>query len=314
MIGKVITGKSFGGCIRYVVQKHDAVILDAAGVRMQQVNQIINDFNLQRKYNPNLGKAVGHIALSWSVNDAAKLNDEVMVMLAKEYLQKMKIQDTQYLIVKHRDKEHPHIHIVYNRVSNNGKTISDNFQKQRNVQVAKELTLKHGLYLAPGKGRVNRLQLKGEDKIKYELFDAIKAASKKVKNINELKQVLAKQRIVTHLKYKSGTTEVQGISFSKGEYKFKGSEIDRSLSYAKLSHAIEALQEPQEKILADQLREILNSNEQSGELEISYLKQAQIFGTDLSGSLSVEIADDVDDEAIHGRNRHRKKQARTNTR
>ncbi|MEB0280333.1 relaxase/mobilization nuclease domain-containing protein, partial [Mucilaginibacter sp. 5C4] len=118
MIGKVITGRSFGGCIRYVVQKHDAVVLDAAGVRMQQVNQIINDFNLQRKYNPNLGKAVGHIALSWSVNDAAKLNDEVMVNLAKEYLQKMKIQDTQYLIVKHKDKDHPHIHIVYNRVSN----------------------------------------------------------------------------------------------------------------------------------------------------------------------------------------------------
>lgn len=84
----MITGKSFGGCIRYVVQKHDAVILDAAGVRMQQVNQIINDFNLQRKYNPNLGKAVGHIALSWSINDISKLNDEVMVNLAKEYLQK----------------------------------------------------------------------------------------------------------------------------------------------------------------------------------------------------------------------------------
>ena len=169
-----------------MVQKHDAVVLDAAGVRMQQVNQIINDFNLQRKYNPNLGKAVGHIALSWSVNDADKLSDEVMLMLAKEYLQKMKIHDTQYLIIKHRDKDHPHIHIVYNRVGNNGKTISDNFQKQRNVQVAKELTLKHGLYISPGKEKVNRQQLKGEDKIKYELFDAIKAASKKVKNINDL--------------------------------------------------------------------------------------------------------------------------------
>jgi hypothetical protein len=238
MIGKVITGRSFGGCIRYVVQKHDAVILDAAGVRMQHVNQIINDFNLQRKYNPNLGKAVGHIALSWSVNDAAKLTDEVMVMLAKQYLQKMEIQDTQYLIVKHRDKDHPHIHIVYNRVNNNGKTISDNFQKQRNVQVAKDMTLKHGLYLSPGKEQVNRQQLKGQDKVKYELFDAIRSAGKKVKNINELKQALVKQGIVTHLKYKGGSNEIQGISFSKGNYKFKGSEIDRSLSYGKLNQAI----------------------------------------------------------------------------
>src|ERR1700761_1658493 len=165
MIGKVITGKSFGGCIRYVVQKHDAVILDAAGVRIQEASQLINDFNLQRKFNPDLGKAVGHIVLSWSVNDAAKLNDELMVMLAKEYLHKMKIRDTQYLVVKHNDREHPPIHIVYNRVDNNGKTISDNFQKQRNVQATKELTLKHGFYISLGKGQVNRQQLKGADKI-----------------------------------------------------------------------------------------------------------------------------------------------------
>jgi hypothetical protein len=324
MIGKVITGRSFGGCIRYVVQKNDAAILDAAGVRMQQVNQIISDFNLQRKYNPNLGKAVGHIALSWSVNDAAKLNDEVMVNIAKEYLQRMKIQDTQYLIVKHRDKDHPHIHIVYNRVSNNGKTITDNFQKQRNVLVAKELTLKHGLYMSPGKERVNRQQLKGEDKIKYELFDAIRAASKKVKNINELKQVLAKQGIVTHLKYKSGTTEVQGISFSKGDFKFKGSEIDRSLSYAKLSQAIEQQQIKPEVSLADQLREIMENAKQERESqdkteqptflkpgpETHYLRESLSAGADLLGDLLGNIADDDDSPERKRRKKNEQQQSR----
>ena len=324
MIGKVITGRSFGGCIRYVVQKHDAVILDAAGVRMQQVSQIINDFNLQRKYNPNLGKAVGHIALSWSVNDVAKLNDEVMVMLAKEYLQKMKIQDTQYVIVRHRDKDHPHIHIVYNRVSNNGKTISDNFQKQRNVQVAKELTLKHGLYMSTGKEKVNRQQLKGEDKIKYELFDTIVSASKKVKNINELKQVLAKQGIVTHLKYKSGTTDVQGISFSKGKYKFKGSELDRSLSYAKLSQAIEQQQFKPEKSLADQLREVMENAKQERESqdkteqttylkpepETHYLRQSLSAGADLLGDLLGNIVDDDDSPERKRRKKNEQQQSR----
>jgi len=32
------------------------------------------------------------------------------------------------------------------------------------------------------------------------------------------------------------------------------------------------------------------------------------------GSIDIDIQDDVDDEAIHGRNRYRKRQARTNTR
>jgi hypothetical protein len=297
MIGKVITGKSFCGCIRYVLQKQDAVILEAAGVRLQETNQTINDFNLQRKYNPNLGQAVGHIALSWSINDLSKLNDEVMVNMAKEYLQKMKIQDTQYLIVKHKDRDHPHIHIVYNRVDNNGKTIPDNFQKQRNVKVCKNMTLKHGLYMSPGKEQVKRQQLKGQDKIKYELFDAIKVASKKVKTLNELKQVLLKQGIGVLYKYKSGTNEIQGISFSKGEYKFKGSEIDRSLSYVKLSQVIQ--QNQPEKNLADQLRQaIRNAKQEKGNTqkpeqttylkpapETHYLKQALSEGTHLLGGL-----------------------------
>ncbi|QEM06663.1 relaxase/mobilization nuclease domain-containing protein [Mucilaginibacter rubeus] len=307
MIGKVMTGKSFGGCLRYVVQKHDAVILDAAGVRIQDVNQIINDFNLQRKYNPNLGKAVGHIALNWSVNDLAKLDDEVMVKMAKEYLQKMKIQDTQYLIVRHQDKEHPHLHIVYNRVNNDGKTIPDNFQKQRNVNVCKDMTLKHGLYLSQGKEQVKRQQLKGQDKIKYELFDAIKSASKKVKTLNELKQVLAKQGISMLYKYKSGTNEIQGISFSKGEYKFKGSEIDRSLSYAKLSQAIEQQNQP-EKNLADQLRQAIKNAEQEKSItqkpeqttylkrepETHYLKQVLSTGTQLLGGLLENMPEEDD--------------------
>ena len=323
MIGKVITGKSFGGCIRYVVQKQNAVILDAAGVRMQQVNQLINDFNLQRKFNPDLGKAVGHIALSWSVNDQAKLSDEVMVKIAKEFLQKMNIQHTQYLVVKHSDKEHPHIHIVYNRVNNDGKTISDNFQKQRNVQVAKELTLKHGFYLATGKGQVKRPQLKGADKFKYELFDVIRSASKKVKSIDELIKALAKSGITTYLKYNGNTNEVQGISFSKGGCKFKGSEIDRSLSYSKLIQTIEQQQVKPKKSLADQLREAITNNElersnsQPGQhayskpvQETHYLKQAISAGAELFEGLLANMPEEDDTPEIKRRKRNKQEQSK----
>lgn len=310
MIGKVITGKSFGGCIRYVVLKHDATILDSAGIRIQEANQMINDFNLQRKFNPNLGKAVGHIILSWSVNDTAKLNDQIMVDLAKEYLSKMKIRDTQYLVVKHNDREHPHIHIIYNRVNNNGKTISDNFQKQRNVQVAKELTLKHGFYFGTGKDLVKRPQLKGSDKVKYELFDAIRSASKKVKGIDELIKVLAKEGITTHLKYKGNTNDVQGIGFSKGEYKFKGSEIDRSLSYGKIVTAIQEQQLKPEKSLADQLREALRNNEQQKVPETQHLKQTLLAGAELFRGLMANMPEEDDTPEIKRRKRNQQEQSK----
>ncbi|MGZ3929535.1 MAG: relaxase/mobilization nuclease domain-containing protein [Mucilaginibacter sp.] len=310
MIGKVITGKSFGGCIRYVVQKHDAAVLDSAGIRIQEASQMIDDFNLQRKFNPDLGKAVGHIVLSWSVNDAAKLNDELMVTLAKEYLHKMRIRDTQYLVVKHNDREHPHIHLIYNRVDNSGKTIADNFQKQRNVHVAKELTLKHGFYFSPGKEQVKRQALKGADKVKYELFDAIRSASKKVKTIDELIKLLAKSGISTHLKYKGNSNEVQGISFSKCEYKFKGSEIDRSLSYAKLTNTIQEQQIKPEKSLADQLREAMRNNEQVIKPETHHLKQALSAGAELFGGLMANMPEEDDTPEIKRRKRNGQEQSK----
>jgi len=273
MIGKIPKpGKSFGGCIEYNVMKKEATVLYADGVRIDKIPHTIADFNMQRKMNPGLGQAVGHISLSWSPEDKDKLNDEKMVSIAKEYLQKMKIQDTQVLMVRHKDKEHPHVHIVYNRVNNEGKTIPDNFQHYKNIKISKELTLKYGMHMGQGKEKVNRPQLKGIDKLKYELYDTIKEVSQRVTSMTELKQELLKRGIGMQFKYKSGTLEKQGISFSKGDYKFKGSEIDRSLSYGRLSKQIEQqaqqkLAEDQRPTLAQQLREVINKEpvkEQSG--------------------------------------------------
>jgi len=240
MIAKIPKpGKSFGGCIEYNVLKKDAAVLYAYGIRTDQIRHIITDFNMQRKMNPGLGKAVGHIALSWSPNDKDKLNDEVMIGIAKDYLQRMKINNTQVLMVRHKDREHPHLHIIYNRVNNEGKTIADNFQRQKSIKICKSLTIELGLFVAQDKQHVNRQQIKGIDKIKYELHDKIKAVSKQVTTVVELKRALAKQGIGTQFKYKGGTLEVQGISFSKGKYKFKGSELDGSLSYGKLSKQLQ---------------------------------------------------------------------------
>lgn len=238
MIGKVMIGKSFAGCVKYNVEKQEAEILDAVGLRTESSQTIIQDLNMQRKLNPDLGQAVGHIALSWSIHDKEKLNKDLMVQRAREYLDKMKIKNTQYLIVQHKDKEHPHIHIVYNRIDNEGKTISDQFQKQRNIQACKELTLKYGYYMAANKSRVNRQQLKGADQIKYQLYDDITKAVRLSKSWPELEQTLNPQGIGIQYKYKSGSDEIQGVSFSKNNTLFKGSQIDRSLSFENINKVI----------------------------------------------------------------------------
>jgi hypothetical protein len=298
MIAKIPKpGKSFGGCIEYNLLKKDAAILYADGVRTGDVRHTIADFNMQRKMNPALGQAVGHIALSWSPNDRDKLNDELMTAIARDYLQRMKIDNTQVLIAKHEDRSHPHLHIIYNRVNNAGKTISDSLQRQKSIKICKALTLQHGFHIARDKQQVNRLRLKGIDKIRYDLYDAIKAVSRQVYTLGQLKSELAKKGIEMQYKYKIGTPEIQGISFAKGQYKFKGSEIDRSLSYGRLSKQIneQAPVKEQQRIpaakepsLADQLREVI-AGQESGQTTATHHRHtevnvmSEVFG--LSGQL-----------------------------
>ena len=98
----------------------------------------------------------------------------------------MKITDTQYIIVRHQDREHPHVHIVFNRIDNNGKTISDRNDMYRNEQVCKKLKAKHGLYFAGGKEHVKMHRLKEPDKSKYEIYTAVKNEIGKSRNWQQL--------------------------------------------------------------------------------------------------------------------------------
>lgn len=230
MIGKIKKGSGFKGCVNYVLGKEQAALLHAEGVLAENNRDIIRSFILQAGMNPDLKKPVGHIALSYSPVDVPKLTDGKMIQLAQEYMREMKITDTQYIIVHHQDREHPHVHIVFNRIDNNGKTISDRNDMYRNEQVCKKLKAKHGLYFAKGKEHVKLHRLREPDRSKYEIYNAVKDEIGKSKNWQQLQTRLAEKGIGIHFKYRGQTGEVQGISFSKGEYTFKGSEIDRSFS------------------------------------------------------------------------------------
>lgn len=77
-----------------------------------------------------------------------------MVGIAAEYLSGMGIRNTQFIIARHRDREHPHLHILFNRVDNDGRTVSDRNDRYRSERLCKELTVRHGLYFASGKENV----------------------------------------------------------------------------------------------------------------------------------------------------------------
>ena len=242
MIGKIISGSSFSGTVGYVM-KEKSRILEAEGIVPPDAKRMAEDFNDQTLLNPRLKNTVGHISLSFSPKDAPRMTDALMTQIAKEYMQKMGITDTQYLLVRHLDQPHPHCHLVYNRVGNNGQTISDKNIKLRSAKVCRELTEKYGLYLAPGKDDVRRERLREPDKTRYEIYDAIKGCLPKCKNWNELEGKLKEQGINVRYKYCGNTDRKQGILFSKNGFEFSGSKIDRAFSFTKLDNRFTHLQQ-----------------------------------------------------------------------
>ena len=242
MVGKVISGSSFSGTVGYVM-KEESQILEAEGITPPEVKDMVQDFKDQALLNPRLKNTVGHISLSFSPKDAPRMTDALMTQIAKEYMQKMGITDTQYLLARHLDQPHPHCHLVYNRVGNNGQTISDKNIKIRNAKVCRELTEKYGLYLASGKDDVRRERLREPDKTKYEIYDAIKGSLPKCKNWNELEGKLKEQGISVRYKYCGSTDRKQGVLFSKNGFEFSGSKIDRAFNFTKLDNRFNHIQQ-----------------------------------------------------------------------
>ena len=129
MIAKIVKGASFKGCVQYVTGKDNATVLASDGVLLGSVSEIADSFEYQRLLNPRCSKPVGHIALSFKPEDKDKLTDEMMTKIAREYMELMGIRDTQFLLVRHHNTVNPHCHLVYNRVDNNAKTISDKMER-----------------------------------------------------------------------------------------------------------------------------------------------------------------------------------------
>lgn len=240
MIGKLKKGCSFGGCIRYVTGKDEAKILASDGVLLGTNAEMTQSFELQRQLNPRIKKPVGHIALSFKPEDKPRLTDEFMAKIALEYMQMMGIKDTQFIIVRHHNTHNPHCHIVYNRINNEGKLISDRNDYRRNEQVTKALKSRYGLTYGTDKSKTNTRKLRNAERAKYEIHNAVKDALEVADSWQKFKNELAKRGVLLELGYKDKErTKVQGIRFCKDGYSFKGTQISRGYSFGKLNARFE---------------------------------------------------------------------------
>lgn len=239
-MAKIVYGSNFKGVVDYILDKDKGVQkLISDGLFMENKDTIAMSFNIQSQMNGKVAKPVGHIALSFSREDEPRLTNHVMAGIALEYMERMGIRDTQFFIARHFDKEHPHVHIAFNRIGNDGRTISDRNERLRSTRICKELTLKYGLHMAGGKENVKRNRLKEPDRTKYRLYDILKTEVGRCGNWDVLVANLHRQGVEVRFKHKGQTNEVQGVVFTMNGYHFNGSKVDRRFSYSKIDAALQ---------------------------------------------------------------------------
>jgi hypothetical protein len=241
MMAKIVKGRGFKGVVNYILDKAKGTeILDSNEVRLKSADTIIDSFIFQSELNPRLTKPVGHISLDFSAQDREKLSNEFMLQIARDYMNRMGISNTQYLVARHYDKEHPHIHLVFNRVDNNGKTISDRNDRFRSEKVCKELTREYRLYFASGKEKVKENRLREPDKTKYEIYNTLKTIVPHSQSWEQVIRALKDQNVGVTFKFKGKTDEIQGVIFDKNGYSITGSKVDRQFSYSKIDQQLRA--------------------------------------------------------------------------
>ena len=244
MIAKIRSGQGFAGLVDYAndIRNKKADIIASEGVDLTSNKSITASFSLQAKSRPSLKNFVGHISLSFSPEDAPKLTSRLMADIANEYLQRMGIVNTQYIISRHHDKPHPHVHIVYNRVNNDGNAISGDLNFRKSARITQTLTREYGLTFGKGKKKVNRDRLKGRDVIKYCIHDAVNEALKDCRSMEALRTALANRSIGMNI-ICNADGKAKGVVFTCENLSFAGYQIDRSMTYAKLCQRMGTVQE-----------------------------------------------------------------------
>ena len=230
--------------------KEQSRVLEVRGVEPPGVREMVEDFEDQARLNPRLQQNVGHISLSFSPEDAPRMTDTLMTQIAKEYMQRMGIVDTQFLLVRHLDQPHPHCHLVYNRVGDHGQTISDRNIKLRNAKVCRELTERFGLHLAPGKEAVRRERLCEPDRTRYEIYDTIRPELPRCRNWTELQDRLKRHGIETIFKRKGAQGIIEGVKFARKGFVFSSSKVDRAFSFSKLDRHFGRVQQRQTTLMS----------------------------------------------------------------
>lgn len=113
--------------------------------------QKLTVFQKRGDLNRGMKKKVQHIILAFSPSD--EITDERMKAITVEYMEAVGFADQPYLVYRHSDTKHPHLHIVTTHVKPDGKPMNTfRIGKYKSEPARKALEEKYGLVRAEDQG------------------------------------------------------------------------------------------------------------------------------------------------------------------
>jgi hypothetical protein len=275
LIGKQFKNQSFRSTLDYVLGKEKAELIDSnmGGITPRQ---LAKEFGASRRLRPNLKRACGHIILSIPHRSAdhpqgeyhEHLDDEQYVAIAHRWLKEMKflgegLNKSQYVIARHHDTDHEHIHIIASRIRMDSSVVSDSWDYRRSEVVVRQLEKEFGLEAAPCSSHRVATRVKEElgieptvshraaqtQKQKHHtslkppvtqmLADAIDAATVDSPTVTQLIGRLQQQGVVVHPQFSTqgkfkeamGEARPSGIAFEMDGVKVAGWKLGKAYSF-----------------------------------------------------------------------------------
>ncbi len=269
MIGSVSEGKGFKGCLKYLLEKEKGELIGGNMIG-QTPQELAKEFKLSRQLNPTIQRPVFHVSLSL-VNRPdyrESLSDSNWNEVAQKYLERMGFGDNQYVVVRHHDSEHDHIHMVASRGRLDGKAVNVWQSKRRTEKILRELETEYNLMPVQCSWEVERRsQAEGQYQKQRTLTEVghqeetdltrtiqqrIDRALEGCKAVSELTERLKLVGVETRLRSQRDGS-INGISYHCAELSVTGYKLGRGYTWAAISSRLERNQFHQQVKEAAQL-------------------------------------------------------------
>jgi hypothetical protein len=234
-----------------------------------------------------------------------------LTQIAESWLKEMGYGDQPYLIVYHKDTGNNHVHMVSTRVDRDGKKISSAFEY---VRAQKSISKVLGYDVAMRYRFSTRAQFfmilesmnypgidPDEDKIKEQIS----------RHVPDKRRAAGIANLLIQHKNAPALADLMKERF-RIDLLFHSAEGKKPYGYSIIDHDTRQVFKGSEVL---PLKELLNTAPDAFRNGSSAEELAEDFVQEPSVHIqSISIADDVDDQQIHGMRRKRQRKARTNTR